>query len=110
MTTHCELHFVGSVPLADRRSVMHTLGTRFGRYLRRIPDGETGPRTVWVQFQTRVFEAHEQFEAVTAEGDWRNRFAPQGARHEVQFRPRAGAGSIRFADLGYADAALASWS
>jgi hypothetical protein len=109
MAAHCELHFVGSIPLADARTVMQALGTRFGRRLRRIPDGETGPRRLWVQCQTRVFEAHPQLEPVIAEGDWRNRFAPAGERHELQFRPRPGSGAVRFAALGYAEAALASW-
>ncbi len=110
MTEHCDLHFVGSLPLDDARNVFATLGTRFGPHLRRIPDGETGPRTFWVQSQGRVFAASPQFEPVSSEGDWRNRFAPGGARHEVQYRIRPGVdpGSIRFGELGYAAAALAS--
>jgi hypothetical protein len=56
------LHFVGSVPLADAESVFRTLSAQLGRYLRRIPDGETGERTRWIFFQQRMLQQHPAME------------------------------------------------
>lgn len=56
------LHFVGSVPLADAEAVFSALGSQLGRYLRRIPDGETGERTRWIVFQQRLLQQHPAME------------------------------------------------
>src|SRR5262245_54669475 len=37
-------HLVGSVPLASAEEVFRTLGRDLGDRVRRLPDGETGPR------------------------------------------------------------------
>jgi hypothetical protein len=107
----CELHFVGSVPMNSAREVISALGSRFGRFLRRVPDGETGERINWIQYQEEVFRTHPDIEAVQPpEQDWRNRGAQR--RQTVQFRPRAGgdAGALAFGDLGYARHALRSYA
>ena len=46
---HCDLLFVGSIPLENAREVLSVLGATFSRYLKRYPDGETGERAGWVQ-------------------------------------------------------------
>lgn len=113
----CEVMFVGSVPLPDAASVFETLGRRYGRAVRRLPDGETNDRLAWVAWQERVFAGHPQIEPVEAEADWRiaqrnvPTYAVANRPHTTQYRPRPGvtAETLRFGSLGYADEALASY-
>jgi hypothetical protein len=44
-------HLVGSVPLADGEQVLRWVSRALGSWLRRIPDGETGPRADWIIWQ-----------------------------------------------------------
>ena len=46
-----EVHLVGSIGLDTVDDVFSTAGPLLGRRLRRIPDGEPGPRRLWVSFQ-----------------------------------------------------------
>ena len=96
------VHFVGSVPLADANAVIGTLGRNFGTLLRRIPDGETGERTNWLQFQEGVFERMPELEKVEGDFDWRNPTAKKAAN--AQFRLRSGATitASSFGALGFA--------
>ena len=43
-------HFVGGIPMADAESVFRKLGAELGPHVRRIPDGETGRRRMWISF------------------------------------------------------------
>src|SRR5215813_13773262 len=56
------VHLVGSVPLASAEEVLSRTGTALGDRLRRLPDGETGPRSDWILWQYPVFSALPQFE------------------------------------------------
>jgi hypothetical protein len=104
------LHFVGSVPLRSAAEVFGTLGRRFGAVLDRIPDGETGERIDWLQFQERVFATNPAFEPIAGEVDWRNANAQRP--QTVRFRLRAGVApdTVRLGPLGYAASALASYA
>ena len=104
------VHFVGSVPLADATAVIGVLGRNFGTTLRRIPDGETGERTNWLQFQEGVFERMPELEKVEGDFDWRNPTARKAA--SAQFRLKAGASikAASFGALGFAQSAIASWA
>ncbi len=44
-------HLVGSVPLANSEAVFRELSARLPGRLRRVPDGEIGIRTNWIQSQ-----------------------------------------------------------
>jgi hypothetical protein len=44
------VHLVGSVGLDSAQDVFRTVGRAFGRRLRCVPDGEPGPRRLWVSF------------------------------------------------------------
>ena len=48
-------HLVGSVPLASAEAVFRTISAEIGDRVRRIPDGETGPRSDWIVWQLPVF-------------------------------------------------------
>jgi len=45
------VHLVGSIGLDSVEEVFATVGPLLGRHLKRIPDGEPGPRRLWVSFQ-----------------------------------------------------------
>ena len=65
-------HLVGSVPLASSEAVFRTVADEIGDRLRRIPDGETGPRSDWIVWQLPVFTTQRQLEVVPPGADsWR---------------------------------------
>src|SRR6187397_3471932 len=49
--TPTQVHLVGSIGLGGVDEVFRTVGPALGRRLKRIPDGEPGPRRLWVSFQ-----------------------------------------------------------
>src|SRR5689334_22705800 len=49
--TPSPVHLVGSIGLGGVDEVFRTVGPALGRRLKRIPDGEPGPRRLWVSFQ-----------------------------------------------------------
>jgi ubiquinone/menaquinone biosynthesis C-methylase UbiE len=96
-------HLVGSVPLASAETVFSTVAAALGDRLRRIPDGETGPRSDWIVWQLPVFTSQPRLEVVPPGADsWRP--LPR-VRLEDAARPE----DVRFEALGYAEAALASY-
>jgi hypothetical protein len=96
-------HLVGSVPLSDEDEVFHTVTRILGGHLRRMPDGETGERKMWIAWQRQVFEDNPDFEVeAVGEGD----YAPLG---RFRVRPTADLDRLRFESLGYAAAAESSW-
>src|SRR5215472_10470631 len=97
------VHLVGSVPLASPEEVFRTVAASLGDRMRRIPDGETGPRSDWIVWQYPVLSALPQFEV-----------GPPGPDHYralPRLRLRAGerAADVRLESLGYAQAAIASY-
>ncbi|HET8653082.1 MAG TPA: class I SAM-dependent methyltransferase [Gaiellaceae bacterium] len=97
-------HLVGSVPLGSGEEVFRTLGERLGDRLRRLPDGETGPRADWIVWQYPVLSSRTQFEvAPPAPGSYR-------ALPRLRLRSAEDAEELRFGSLGYADAAAASYA
>ena len=55
-------HLLGSVPLADTETVLRAVCAELGPHLRRIPDGETGERLQWVEFQRDMLLNHPDME------------------------------------------------
>jgi methionine synthase II (cobalamin-independent) len=51
------VHLVGSIGLETVDEVLRTVGSMLGRRLRRIPDGEPGPRRLWASFQYPLLRA-----------------------------------------------------
>jgi hypothetical protein len=97
-------HLVGSVPLRGTAEVLRTVSERLGDRLRRLPDGETGPRADWIVWQYPVLSSLAVFEVAPP--------APAAYRALPRLRLRSGrdAAEVRFGSLGYADAAAASFS
>ena len=96
-------HLVGSVPARSAEDVFRMLSEKLGDRLRRLPDGETGPRADWIVWQYPVLSSRPQFEVAPP--------APGSYRALPRLRLRAGTASadLRFGSLGYAEAASASY-
>ena len=97
------VHLVGSVPLASTEVVFRTIAAAIGDRLRRLPDGETGPRSDWIVWQLPIFTAQPALEIVPP--------APQSWRPlpRVRLADERHPEEVRFEALGYADAAIASY-
>ena len=97
------VHLVGSVPLESAEAVFRTVAGAIGDRLRRIPDGETGPRSDWIVWQLPIFTSQSELEVVPP--------APDSWRPLPRVRLAAGGrpDRVRFESLGYADAAIASY-
>jgi len=94
---------VGSLPLASSESVFRQAATGLGDRLRRLPDGETGPRSDWIVWQYPVFSSRPEFEiGPPVAGFYR-------PLPRVQLRPGVDPAGLRFESLGYAAAARASY-
>ena len=124
---HPELLLVGSVGLRSAEEVFRTVSATIGDRLRRMPDGETGPRSLWVYWPRRVLERNEAFEVdpeeaargtratSPVEGIRRwigNEAAKQGEPPPPRMRLRDGIapGDVRLGELGYAEVATESYA
>jgi len=121
-----EVLLVGGVGLKDSEEVFRRVGPLLGARMRRMPDGETGPRTSWVARLRFALEDNPAFEddprEVAAGGrithptegtrTWKgSAIVPRGAPPPPRLRLRAGAKpeQIRFGNLGYPEAAIDSY-
>ncbi len=97
------VHLVGSVPLASAEAVFRLVAGAIGDRLRRIPDGETGPRSDWIVWQLPIFTAQPELEVVPPAPDsWR-------PLPRVRLADGGRPDRVRFEALGYAEAAVASY-
>src|SRR5574342_1231464 len=98
------VHLVGSIGLAGVDEVFRTVGRALGRRLKRIPDGEPGPRRLWVSFQYPLLRSSPFL-----------RPDPSGALRKTSGFPLlclaegVKPSEIRFGELGYAREARASY-
>jgi len=98
-------HLVGSMPLADAAAVFQAAGTILGAQLRRIPDGETGVRTNWIGWQRDVMTRNPALEPVPVDPSKK-----YGTRAAFRVRDGVSPENVRFDNLGYAEAAIASYA
>jgi hypothetical protein len=103
-TARRPIHLVGSVPLADEEAVFRTASAILGERIKRIPDGETGVRTNWIGWQAAVFARTPTLERMPESGK------DYGVPIRYRLRPGVAAGAVAFDNLGYADAANASYA
>jgi hypothetical protein len=105
-----DVHLVGSVPLSSSDEVFRASAKSLGEQLKRFPDGETGERKEWVQWQTHSLINHPQFEL--------NQNKPMVIQHGVapadrvfyKLKPGIEAKHVVFEPLGYAENAKASYA
>jgi len=99
------VYLVGSVPMASAAAVFETVSAALGPRIKRLPDGETGPRGDWITWLEPVFADNSAFQKsgeffrVHASGTGRERYALK-----CGFAPI----DVRFDNLFYADIAKAS--
>src|SRR5499427_2617297 len=99
-----KIHLVGSIGLDTAQEVFRTVGRAFGKRLKRVPDGEPGPRRLWVSFQYPLLRASPFL-----------RPDPSGALRKTSGFPLlclaegVDASEIRLGELGYAREARASY-
>ena len=102
--TPTHVHLVGSIGLDTVEEVFSTVGPLLGRRLRRIPDGEPGPRRLWVSFQYPLLRSSPFL-----------RPDPSGALRKTSGFPLlclaegVAAGDVSFGELGYAREARGSY-
>jgi methionine synthase II (cobalamin-independent) len=97
-------HLVGSAPVQDAEDMFRLSMTHMGENLKRLPDGEAGERDTWIRWQHAKIDKSEQMVQIDRE----NVYVPR-----PPFAVAAGiesAEQIEFPNLGYADAAIESFS
>ena len=94
---------VGSVPLRSAEEVFQVMAAELGDRLTQLPDGETGPRSDWIVWQYPVLSSRPEFE-VCPPGDQPHRALPR-----LRVREGESLDTLRFDDLGYAEAASSSY-
>ncbi len=100
------VHLVGSVPLADARTVFETVSAALGSRLRRIPDGETAERSDWIAHLEPVFADNPALE----KSDEVFRLHPTApGRTRYRLKPGLAPADIHFDNLLYADTAIRSY-
>jgi SAM-dependent methyltransferase len=95
---------VGSVPLGSAEEVFQVMAAELGDRLDRIPDGETGPRSDWIVWQYPVLSSRPEFEVCPPGNE------PHRALPRLRVRDGEGVDTLRFDDLGYAQAAISSYA
>jgi hypothetical protein len=56
------VQLIGSVAMPDAESVFRALAGGLGPWLKRVPDGETGPRQFWIRWQRDMLQQHPAME------------------------------------------------
>ena len=95
-------HLVGSAPVGDPDQLFQLVNRHLSDHLRRVPDGEVGERDTWIRWQYARLAQCPQLTAQTPDSSYLG-------RELQQFTIVDEAQSFDLVDLGYADAALASW-
>lgn len=96
-------HLVGSVPLANCADVFANASRHLGEQLKRIPDGETGKRSNWINWQYAVLAECPQLEREKS-GE------TPGALPKIRICDGVKASDVDLGPLGYSAAALSSFA
>jgi hypothetical protein len=95
-------HLVGSVPLAGAAEVFKFVSNSLRHHAKRIPDGETGARINWTEWQLDVFKQVEAFESEVVDSGYIK-------RAKFRLRRDKTAKDVVFPPLGYAKAVRESF-
>lgn len=105
---------LGSFPAGSAEEVFLTTGEALGECVSRLPDGETGPRSMWIGWQEHVLRDHPQFEMVQDDRTRRaeRRKMADGSSIPPRYRLRDGIApeEVAFSSLGYVEAARQSYA
>lgn len=111
-----DVHLVGSIPLSSAEEVFRRTGAILGSRLARFPDGETGHRRNWINFQYAVLARNPllDFDGPPIDVDaFIQERDGQGAEYSFTrlfLREGADPASLNISELGYADHAVRSYS
>jgi hypothetical protein len=105
--TNRHVHLIGSVPMADARTVFETVSAALGPRLRWVPDGETGPRIDWVMSFGPLFASHPALEIAAKDFQLHSGVARM---QRYQLKPGKTIKDLTFDNIGYADIARASYA
>jgi hypothetical protein len=95
---------VGSVPLSSAEEVFEAVSSELGTFVKRIPDGETGPRSLWIVCQG---EPMKNTQGLEVGGERQLQGGIRNPRYKIKegLQPE----DVKFGQLGYADNALKSY-
>ncbi|MEC9271006.1 MAG: hypothetical protein VYC75_10495 [Actinomycetota bacterium] len=96
------VHLVGSAPVDEPNQLFQLAYDHLGDSLKRVPDGEVGERDTWIRWQYGKLAQCPQLSAENPDSSYLG-------RELQQFVIVDNAQSFDLAELGYAEAALASW-
>ena len=94
-----EVLLVGSVPLGSAEQVFATCAGALAGQIKRLPDGETGPRTNWIVWQRAILAGNPALKQLAAAGPF-----------PVFVLKPEHRGPVAFGPLGYAAAARESYA
>ena len=105
------VHFVGSIPLPDAETVFRTLATATAPHLKRLPDGETGVRKMWIRFLRQVLLDNPAIEVASDVApfkvtQWDGKVLRESPRLRLKPGARLDPATVK---TGYADMAIESW-
>jgi hypothetical protein len=89
--------------LRSADEVFQVMAAELGDRVTQLPDGETGPRSDWIVWQYPVLSSRPEFE-ICPPGDQPHRALPR-----LRVRDGESLDTLRFDDLGYAEAAISSY-
>lgn len=104
------VHFNGSVNLPDAETVMREIASRIPRGLRRMTEGETGERNLWIQFQIKKFLTMPEFESAGTIQIPGQEDTPRPPVPQLRLAEGVAASDLRWPDLGYASAYAKSYA
>ena len=102
-----DIYLVGSVPMADAAEVFEKVSAALGPRIKRLPDGETGPRSDWITWLEPVFSEHPAF---VKSGEYFRVHASGTGRERYMLKSGLHASDVRFHNLFYADIAQRSYA
>jgi hypothetical protein len=98
------VHLVGSIGLDSVEEVFATVGKVLGSKLKRIPDGEPGPRRLWVSFQYPFLRSSPYIRP-----DPSGEVRPTSKFPKLCLAEGVGADEVTFGELGYVREAKGSY-
>ena len=110
--TRLQVHLVGSVPLNTAEEVFRTVSASVGPAVKRLPDGETGPRRLWIGMISEMLDKHPAFEVDPNEPPFAMRLwngEPHRELKRLRIKPGSKPSDIRFA-TNYSGMAIESFA
>lgn len=98
------VHLVGSIGLDSVDEVFSIVGRVLGKHLKRVPDGEPGPRRLWVSFQYPFLRSSPYIRP-----DPSGEVRPTSKFPKLCLAEGVSASEVRFGELGYAREAKGSY-